>query len=178
MKKMDKRIKKVTDIKTSFSEDFEELSNYIGFNVYGSDTVNGFYDLTNCYSGTLKRVDDDDSGFPFIISSSKEVHPFRYMILEKDLDPKNKTEKKHRPYTLKEFNDKFTVGRPIKFREKDREGCERYLILNGYMHEQREGQISTYIYIGSYPYTLDELFNAYEWQEHSYRGFAPFGVEE
>ena len=30
MKKLDKRIQKVTDIKTPFSEDFEELSNYIG----------------------------------------------------------------------------------------------------------------------------------------------------
>lgn len=49
MRKMDKRIKKVTDIKTPFSEDFEELSNYIGFNVYGADDVNNFHNLETCF---------------------------------------------------------------------------------------------------------------------------------
>ena len=53
-----------------------------------------------------------------------------------------------------------------------------YLILNGYRHEQRNNKTITYIYIGSNRYTLDELFNAYEWQEHYTEDFQPFGVEE
>lgn len=54
MRKMDKRIKKVTDIKTPFSEDFEELSNYIGFNVYGADDVNNFHNLETCFFWCIK----------------------------------------------------------------------------------------------------------------------------
>ena len=178
MRKLDKRIIKITDIKTPFSEDFEELSNYIGFNAYGADDVNHFHNLEACFFFFFKHV-SDDANYSFVIDNGKPegAMPFRYMILEKDLESKEKKEKQYRPYTLMEFNDKFTVGRPIKFREKGREGCERYLILNGYMHEQREGQTFTYIYIGSYPYTLDELFHAYEWQAHYTEDFEPFGVE-
>lgn len=177
--KLDKRIKKVTDIKTPFSEDFEELSNYIGFNVYGTDDVNCFNDLDSCYFGALKHV-SDGSNYSFVIDSGRpgDTMPFRFMILEKDLESKEKKEKKYRPYTLMEFNDKFTVGRPIKFREKGREGCERYLILNGYIHERYNEKTVTYINLGTGGYTLQELFEEYEWQEHYTEDFKPFGVEE
>ena len=86
MRKLDKRIQKVTDIKTPFSEDFEELSNYIGFNVYGADDVNCFNDLDSCYFGALKHV-SDDANYSFVIDSGRPggTMPFRYMILEKDL---------------------------------------------------------------------------------------------
>lgn len=44
----------------------------------------------------------------------------------------------------------------------------------------KAGQLHTitYIYIGSQGYTLDALFNDYEWQEHYAEDFKPFGVEE
>ena len=178
MIKMDKRIKKVTDIKTPFSEDFEELSNYIGFNAYGADDVNCFNDLDSCYFGALKHV-SDDSNYSFVIDNGRpgDTMPFRYMILAKDLESKEKREKKYRPYTLMEFSDKFSVGQPIKFRQKGAEGWERYVILNGYQHEQHEGRTVTYIYIGPHGYTLDALFKDYEWQEHYTEDFKPFGVE-
>ena len=178
MIKMDKRIKKVTDIKTPFSEDFEELSNYIGFNVYGADDVNCFHDLETCFFGALKHV-SDDANYSFVIDNGRprDTMPFRYMILEKDLESKEKREKKYRPYTLMEFSDKFSVGQPIKFRQKGAEGWERYVILNGYQHEQHEGRTVTYIYIGPHGYTLDALFKDYEWQEHYTEDFKPFGVE-
>ena len=91
MRKLDKRIQKVTDIKTPFSEDFEELSNYIGFNAYGADDVNCFHDLEACFFGALKRV-DDDSNFSFVIDNGRpgDTTPFRYMILEKDLEDRQK----------------------------------------------------------------------------------------
>ena len=178
MIKMDKRIKKVTDIKTPFSEDFEELSNYIGFNVYGADDVNCFHDLETCFFGALKHV-SDDANYSFVIDNGRpgDTMPFRYMILEKDLESENKTEKKYRPYTLMEFSDKFLVGQPIKFRRKGMIGHERYLILNGYEHERDCDQTITYVYIGPIPYTFNELFNNYEWQEHYTEDFKQFGVE-
>lgn len=171
--KLDPRIKSLSDIITCFDEDIPRAKNYVGQIGYFSDDLMEFDDLESCTYGKL----EDCSiyyHYPFRCSTDDIDHAF--FIPESVLKPKPK-EKNYRPFTLMEFEDKFTVGRPIKFREKGREGCERYLILNGYMHEQREGQTFTYIYIGISGYTLDELFNAYEWQEHYTEDFKPFGVE-
>lgn len=167
--KLDPRIKSLPDILTCF--DIEKAKQYIGEKGCFAGDLCCFKDVQLCAYGTLADVFDDTDD-TFKKREGEFVYPF--FIPERFLKPK---EKQYRPYTLMEFNDKFTVGRPIKFREKGREGCERYLILNGYMHEQREGQTFTYIYIGSYPYTLDELFHAYEWQVHYTEDFEPFGVE-
>ena len=173
MRKLDKRIKKVTDIKTPFSEDFEELSNYIGFNAYGADTVDSFYDLTNCYSGTLKRVDDDDLGFPFIISISKEVYPFRYMILEKDLEPKEKKEKKYRPLSIDEFLDRFDIGEVIVVRSKSVPHYVYHVLFVGYLEN---GKNEMNIILGQYRFSLQELFSNYEYDNGD--NWLCFGVEE
>lgn len=178
MRKMDKRIRKVTDIKTPFSEDFEELSNYIGFNAYGADDVNCFHDLDACYSGTLKRVYDDDSGFPFIISSSKEVHPFRYMILEKDLEPKNKTEKKYRPFTMEEFNDLVEFGEFVSYRQKDK--AHTYCVMyvgNQYISETEDNPQEDMVGLGPYYHSFEELLTDYEWLPADQDKWVPFGVE-
>ena len=180
MRKLDKRIQKVTDIKTPFSEDFEELSNYIGFNVYGADDFNDFHNLEACFFGALKYVYNDDSNYPFVIDSGRpgNTMPFRFMILEKDLESKEKKEKKYRPFTLEEFQQFFTIGQPIKFRQKGAVGYERYLILNGYSNYKLFDEITTDIYIGRGAYTLDELFSKYEWQASDTEEFKPFGVAE
>ena len=174
MRKLDKRIKKVTDIKTPFSEDFEELSNYIGFNAYGADTVDSFYDLTNCYSGTLKRVDDDDLGFPFIISISKEVYSFRYMILEKDLEPQAKKEKKYRPLSIDEFLDRFDIGEVIVFRSKTMPNYVLHLLFVGYLENGKDNEVA--IILGQHRYSLNDLFTNYEYDGGD--NWFSFGVEE
>lgn len=165
--KFDPRIKSIDSIKSFNTNNYDCLGKF----GYFTNSVENFENLDEVRKGIC--VFKDGCRFPFH-ADSIENQKFQFFIPENELLPK---EKRYRPYTLMEFNDKFTVGRPIKFREKGREGCERYLILNGYMHEQREGQTSTYIYIGSYPYTLDELFHAYEWQVHYTEDFEPFGVE-
>ena len=86
--------------------------------------------------------------------------------------------KQFRPYTLTEFKNKFTVGRSFYFRKKGEEGCEVYSILSGYHHEQYKDQTITYIYIGYCKFTLDELFNDYEWQDPATGDWKPFGIEE
>lgn len=100
---------------------------------------------------------------------------FPYFIPECFLKPK---ENKFRPYTLTEFKNKFTVGRSFYFRKKGEEGCEVYSILSGYRHEQYKDQTITYIYIGYCKFTLDELFNDYEWQDPATGDWKPFGIEE
>ena len=101
---------------------------------------------------------------------------YQFFIPESCLKPKEK-EKKYRPYTFMEFCEKFPVGCPIKFRQKGKEGYERYLILNGYRHEQHKGKTNTFVCIGPGGFSLEELFNEYEWQEHYTEDFEPFGVE-
>ena len=166
---LDKRIKSLSDILTCF--DIERAKEFLGEKGYFAGDLCCFKDLQQlCAYGILVNVfDDRDDTF----QKGETIYPF--FIPKCLLKPK---EKQYRPYTFMEFTDKFTVGQPIKFRQKGAEGYERYLILNGYQHEQHEGRTVTYIYIGSQGYTLDALFNDYEWQEHYTEDFKPFGVEE
>lgn len=174
MRKLDKRIQKVTDIKTPFSEDFEELSNYIGFNVYGADDVNHFHNLEACFFGALKYVYNDDSNYPFVITSGRpgDTMPFRYMILEKDLESQAK-EKKYRPFTLEEFQQFFTIGQPIKFRRK----AYRELIHNVMFIGYREDNMGLIVLLGNAAYSLEELFEQYEYFFENEKTWVLFGVE-
>ena len=166
---LDKRIKSLSDILTCF--DIEKAKEFLGEKGYFAGDLYCFTDLQSCNYGTLTDACDDQAG-PFHMREDNAYH--QHFIPERSL---KRAEGKYRPYTFMEFTDKFTVGQPIKFRQKGAEGYERYLILNGYQHEQHEGRTVTYIYIGSQGYTLDALFNDYEWQEHYTEDFKPFGVE-
>lgn len=165
---LDPRIRSIDSIR-SFNTKNDDCLGKFG---YFTKFVQNFDDLDKVRKGVCGFK--DGSRFPFYEGDQS----FQFFIPDSELLPRKQKEKKYRPYTFMEFTDIFKVGLPIKFRKKGEVGCERYLILNGYMHEQREGQTFTYIYIGSYPYTLDELFNAYEWQESYTEDFQPFGVEE
>lgn len=179
MRKLDKRIQKVTDIKTPFSEDFEELSNYIGFNAYGADDANCFHDLDVCFFGALKRVNNesyDSLNFSFTIDNGKPEEgamPFRYMILEKDLESKEKKEKKYRPFTLEEFQQFFTIGQPIKFRRKAYRKLTHNVMFIGY----REDDMGLIVLLGNAAYSLKELFEEYEYFFENGKTWVLFGVE-
>ncbi len=179
MRKLDKRIQKVTDIKTPFSEDFEELSNYIGFNVYGADDVNHFHNLESCFFGALKYV-YDDSNYPFVIvgGRSGDTMPFRYMILEKDLEPKEKKEKKYRPFTMEEFNDLVEFGEFVSYRQKDK--AHTYCVMyvgNQYTSETEDNPQEDMVGLGPYYHSFEELLNDYEWLPADQDKWVPFGVE-
>ena len=179
MRKLDKRIQKVTDIKTPFSEDFEELSNYIGFNAYGADDANCFHDLDVCFFGALKRVNNesyDSLNFSFTIDNGKPkgAMPFRYMILEKDLEPKEKKEKKYRPLSIDEFLNQFDIGEVIVFRSKAMPNIVCHVLFDGYMETGKENDIS--IILGQHRFSLQELFSSYEYDNGD--NWLCFGVEE
>lgn len=126
-----------------------------------------------CDYGTLTDVRDCQSGGVF---HRRDADFYQWFFLpESCLKPR---EKKYRPFTLAEFQDKFHIGLPINFREKGSVGNEQYLILNGYANKQLRNGTAHYIHIGSTPYTLDELFNEFEWQSHYTEDYQPFGVEE
>ncbi len=172
---LDKRIRALSDILTCF--DIEKAKGFLGEKGYFAGDLYCFTDLRRVCPpyGTLANVfDDPDDTF----QRKEDSIYYPYFVPECLLKIK---EKQYRPYTFMEFTDKFTVGQPIKFRRKGKVGHERYLILNGYEHELdglHDDQTITYVYIGAIPYTFNELFKNYEWQEHYTEDFKPFGVEE
>lgn len=165
MKKLDPRIKDRKFIFDCFNAD--EAKKYIGKKCYMSDSIARFEDVEITAPCILREIEDGR----FVDDCLR----FTYCLPAEFVAPK---EKRYRPYTLAEFEDKFHIGLPIRFREKGKVGNERLLILNGYRHEQYNGQTVTYIYIGAGGYTLQELFEEYEWQSHYTEDYQPFGVEE
>lgn len=167
---LDSRIKSLPDVLTCF--DIEKAKKFLGEKGYFAGDLYCFTDLVrSCPYGTLANILDDPDD-TFQMKENSIYYP--YFIPEFSLKPK---EKRYRQYTFMEFTAIFTIGRPVKFRKKGAVGQERYLILNGYSHVQRGNVTTPFIYMGSTPYTLDELFRAYEWQEHYTEDFKPFGVE-
>ena len=164
---LDPRIRSIDSIR-SFNTKNDDCLGKFG---YFTKFVQNFDDLDKVRKGVCGFK--DGSRFPFYEGDQS----FQFFIPDSELLPRKPKEKKYRPYTFMEFTDIFTVGRPIKFRKKGEVGCERYLILNGYSHNQILGETTTDIYIGRGAYTLDELFSKYEWQEHYTEDFEPFGIE-
>lgn len=165
---LDKRITKIAIIYDCF--DCKDARALIGEKGYFSHYYHCFSDLSECRFGVLQDVIDSEHPYDNGKNQYDFFLPERYII-------NSEKQKQYRPYTLMEFTAKFTVGQPIKYRKKGLVGWERYLILNGFRHEQCNDKTITYIYIGCTPYTFDELFEQYEWQEHYTEDFKPFGVE-
>ena len=169
--KLDKRIINRKFIYDCFNAD--EAREFIGEDCFMTNDIELFKNLDHINVYKLDKIED---GF----YNEEENEYFDFCLPVRWLKPEEK-QKQYRPYTFMEFNDIFTVGRPIKFRRKGMVGHERYLILNGYEHELdglHDNQTITYAYIGAIPYTFNELFKNYEWQEHYTEDFKPFGVEE
>ena len=165
--KLDKRIENERLIYTPFTTTKPKLHE----KGYFTDNIHSFNNLKNCRYGELINHDDNQYSYCCEFNGGDTIAWFAFYIPESSLKQK---QKQFRPYTFMEFCEKFSIGLPIKFRKKGAVGCERYLILNGYEHEHDE----QYIYIGHIPYTLNELFRDYEWQEHYTEDFEPFGVEQ
>lgn len=176
--KLDKRIKSVSDIITCFDDDKYRAQPYIGQEGYFTNNMMDFEDLDDCSYGVLK--DFSIYEYPFICKTGNTVNDvdYAFFIPESSLKLEPKKEKKYRPYTFREFKNIFPIGQPIKYRRKGNVGLENEIVLDGYAHEQRGDQIFTYIFIGVQDYTLQELFEEYEWQATDSEEFKPFGVEE
>lgn len=165
--KFDKRIIDYHDIRCFASRNNRECLGKFG---YFAEDISELEDLDKCVKGICLFKDGEDFPFYHFEHQGKAYPIFCPVSATK--------EKIYRPYTLEEFLEKFTIGRPIKFRRKDDVGNERFLILNGYIKGPLCNRTVNYVYIGSTSYTLNELFNDYEWQSHYTEDFQPFGVEE
>lgn len=176
--KLDKKVKENALIGYGFNS--EKLKQYIGKECYFTDDLEDFSNLTNTLKGVLKAVNPDAMDCYLAggeINGTPAEFSYAFCLPAEFVEEKPE-EKRYRPYTLMEFIDKFTVGRPIKYRSKGEAGHEHYLMLLGFWLTPGKDQTIPYISIGNFKYTLQELFEEYEWQEHYTEDFKPFGVEE
>lgn len=146
---------------------------YVGKECYFSNDLSTFanmadtYNKSQIYRGILFEVRSE--GF-----NPYETELNRFYAFCLPCDWVTKDEKKYRPYTIAEFQRVFTIGRPIRYRIKNQPDTEKLLIFNGY--ERNNSKV--YIYFGCISYTLEQLFDAFEWQEYYPDDYKPFGIAD
>lgn len=172
---LDKRIKKGKRPLTCL--DIEQAREFVGKECIFSDKYENFKNLdkylfdNSDYSAILS-IDDYTRNGDYVFRNAKNgVHYGLILPLEWAKEPK----KKWRAYTIAEFQETFTVGRAVRFRRKDAPTKEHLLAFGGY-YTLHDGRVS--ILFGIHLYTLEELFEQYEWQEFYTDEYRPFGVEE
>lgn len=165
---LDSRVKDILYIADCFTVD--TYKKYIGTECYMTDFIDRFRDLSLCKKAVLTRI-ADGLDTPYVSDGDY----FRFCLASVFVEQK---QTELRPFTLEEFNERFPVGQPIKFRGKGKVKDELYLILLGFRISQCNSKTIPYIYIGYIPFTLNELFDEYEWQETDTGVWMPFGVKE
>lgn len=169
--KLDKRIKKLSDIITCFNEDRPRAKNYEGQVGYFSDDMMEFNDLESCVYGELKVIDDDN--YPFNCNADGIDHAF--FIPESILKPKPKKKVEYRSYIIAEFCHQFPIGSVITFRRKAYKELIHNVMFTGY----RVDDTGVIVLLGNAGHALENLFNEYEWSESIVsKKFKPFGVEK
>ena len=160
--KLDERIVLLTDIITCFN--IEKAKSFIGQKGYFADIISSYQNLGNITYGTLTEIKDND--YPF----EEDSHEWwRFFIPEIRLKP---VEKVFRPCTLDEFG--LHIGDLIRFRRKDVHNFEVGTMYMGYM--KTDGIVK--VLLGQCYYSLEELFEDYEWYDRDSNTWEMFGVEE
>ena len=158
--KLDKRIIKGKRPLTCF--DIEEAEKYIGKLCYMCDEYNLFYQLNLIEPAILMGVEDCE--IPFHNGQDKQAE----FCLPCEWVPE---EKQFRPCTLDEFG--LNIGDLIKFRKKDDHDFEICTMYMGYL---KTNSIVKVI-LGECYYSLEVLFNEYEWYDRDSSTWEIFGVE-
>ena len=160
---LDKRIKSIDDIQSIICNDL----GFIGCKGYFFDNFVQAKDLTKCHYGTLVDINGDSDDHCFKATDKKGY--YRFFIPESSLTT---IKKNYRPFTIKEFIQKYPVGSVFKIRltrERLAETCVQYV---GYkIYEDK-------IYLGITDFTLDELFENFEMIEPNGDTWIPFGIKE
>ena len=159
--KLDKRIIKGKRPLTCF--DIDEAEKYIGKMCYISDNYDFFCDMDLTQQKILKGVEDCE--VPFHFDSDKQAE----FCLPCDWVTK---EKQYRPCTLDDFG--LHIGDLIRFRRKDDHNIEVCTMYMGYM--KNNGIVK--VMLGNTYYSLEELFDNYEWFDKDSNKWEVFGVEE
>ena len=143
-----------------FDTTFAEEHDYKGKFGYFTNCIEDYADLDKCQYGELTYTNshayqlDHGNWYTFFLPQSA-------------IESKKK---EYRPYTIEEFcNEGFEI---VVFREKEDHSREYHVRYNGYRKAGTE-----YIILGSWSYTLNDLFNDFEYLDND-GNWKPFGVEE
>lgn len=159
--RLDSRIKDLNDICNPFN-----LNGHIETKVYGyfAGTLAKFSDLSKCDYAMLNAVDPNSSN-PFLTCGELRKM-YQFYIPESKL----KDISDLRPFTMDEFINKFPLKSIIKLRKKSDYGIKITIIFNGYI------ECDNIIILGNNEFTLDELFNNYEYNNND--NYEPFGIKD
>lgn len=162
---IDNKVKNNYRIFTCF--DTEQAKQYVDTKGYFTNDIDDFNNLDDCYDGTLNVVYDNSSR-PFLNKDFSRY--FGFFLPEKFV--KEKQAKKFRPCTLDGFG--LNIGDLIKFRRKDDPTFEICTLYTGYL--KNNGTVK--VMLGNTYYSLEELFDNYEWYDKDSKTWEMFGVEE
>lgn len=153
--------------------DIEQAKEFLGKECYFSNCKGHYKNLSafekyvsladHCI-GTLTAVMDLGDR---VFDVDQQCNEFRYCLpCEWVKEPK----KKYRAFTIKEFQQKYSVGSVLQIRQKQNRFTESVVQYVGYkVYEER-------IYLGITDFTLDELFENFEMIEPQSDTWHPFGV--
>ena len=160
--KLDKRIKSKEDILTCF--DIEKAGQFLGHKGYFANVNSSYQNLDNKAYGILTEI--KDAAYSFKMDNNEY---WRFFIPEIILKPK---QKKFRPCTLDNFG--LHIGDLIRFRKKEDHNFEICTMYMGYMKNNDIVKVM----LGNTYYSLEELFNDFEWFDKDSNTWEMFGVEE
>lgn len=157
---------RIIDKKKIFdSFEIEEAEKYLGKEGYFANSNEMFSNLDNCIFGKLEEINDDIKPY------SDSYLNYRYFLPEKFVKEKQ-AKKKYRPCTLDEFG--LNIGDLIRFRKKDDHNFEICTMYMGYI---KTNGIVKVVLLGQCYYSLEVLFNDYEWYDRDSNTWEMFGVE-
>ena len=158
---LDKRIMSGKKPLTCFDSEFAKQ--FIGKTGFVTNELNQFRDLNQIKEVTLGNVYQTE------IYCFSSVTGYKYFLPAEWV---KEPEKKYRAFTIKEFQQKYSVGSVLKIRQKQNRFTESVVQYVGYKkYEER-------IYLGITDFTLNELFENFEMIEPQNDTWHPFGVEE
>lgn len=163
--KLDKRIPNQNCIFTCF--DTECAEHYIGKQGYFTNCYTLFENINSLVKGTLTKICDSSVNEKYYTNVGEKYYSF---FLPEDY--LKSEEKVFRPCTLDEFG--LHIGDLIKFRRKDDHNFEVGTMYMGYI--KTNGIVK--VLLGQCYYSLEVLFNDYEWYDSDSNTWEIFGVEE
>lgn len=167
--KLDSKIRNRNYIFDCFNA--EDAVAYIGEECYMTNDLELFKDLNNVFIYRLDRIDDNSFFYNY------EEDEFFNFCLPVSLIERKETS---RPFTLEEFQERFKVGDIIVYRAKNSRSYVRTAIISAVDTNNID---SATVFIGTYCFTLVELYNGYELQTIAKNSnynwdWIPFGVVE
>ena len=162
---LDKRIKDITDIQSVINSN----KGIIGKRGYFAKNIKEFKDLSKCKYNIVHDYREDDRCFCYTLyfTNGQDNTWYPYFISEDSLKP---IEKKYRPFTLDEFINLYSLGDTVIVRRNLNKDKTIYKLFTEY------GEDNDKVHLGSYWYTLKDLYDRYEL--YTREGWKPFGIAE